>query len=154
MGATGLVGAVGCKVRLQNRVYSRRLHWTLCNSSTDGQNEHKADMIAKLFWHRALKPQQEQHSLSIKGTLLPQPIAEAADPAESTRFQTTLIMSMFTGLLGSEQQKQELLPRLAKLEWTGAWALTEPSNGSDASALQTTAREVTHTASESHGGGL
>ena len=50
--------------------------------------------------------------------------------------------SHLAGLLGSEQQKQELLPRLAKLEWTGAWALTEPSNGSDASALQTTAKEV------------
>jgi acyl-CoA oxidase len=99
------------------------------------------------------------------------------------------------GLLGSEQQKQELLPSLASLEhigglalpmqhtrrtskfccrwlpphaasaydpfqfrqpvclqllpWTtlliwciGAWGLTEPSNGSDASALQTTAEKV------------
>ena len=50
--------------------------------------------------------------------------------------------AMPAGLLGSEELKQELLPRLAKLEWTGAWALTEPSNGSDASALQSTAREV------------
>ena len=75
-----------------------------------------------------------------------------AEPADSTRFPPALITTPFTGLLGSEQQKQELLPRLAKLEWTGAWALTEPSNGSDASALQTTAREVTHEVSGSYGG--
>lgn len=50
--------------------------------------------------------------------------------------------SSLAGLLGSEQQKQELLPRMASLEWTGAWALTEPSNGSDASALQSTARKA------------
>lgn len=46
------------------------------------------------------------------------------------------------GLLGSEQQREELLPRMASLEWTGAWALTEPSNGSDASALESTAKKV------------
>ncbi len=42
-------------------------------------------------------------------------------------------------LLGSEAQKQELLPPMAALTSVGAWALTEPSNGSDAAALQTTA---------------
>lgn len=45
-------------------------------------------------------------------------------------------------LLGSEEQKQQLLPDLAALKTTGAWGLTEPSNGSDASALQTTATKV------------
>ena len=45
-------------------------------------------------------------------------------------------------LLGSEEQKQQLLPDLAALKTTGAWGLTEPSNGSDASALQTTAIKV------------
>ena len=46
------------------------------------------------------------------------------------------------GLLGSEEQKRELLPRMAQLQLVGAWGLTEPSNGSDASALTTTARKV------------
>jgi acyl-CoA oxidase len=46
------------------------------------------------------------------------------------------------GLLGSEEQKRELLPSLASLESIGAWGLTEPSNGSDASALQTTAAKA------------
>jgi alkylation response protein AidB-like acyl-CoA dehydrogenase len=45
-------------------------------------------------------------------------------------------------LLGSEQQKRDLLPDMAALKLIGAWGLTEPSNGSDASALQTTARKV------------
>ena len=43
------------------------------------------------------------------------------------------------GLLGSEEQKRELLPRMAQLQLIGAWGLTEPSNGSDASALTSTA---------------
>lgn len=47
-----------------------------------------------------------------------------------------------TGLLASEEQKRELLPDMAALKLIGAWGLTEPSNGSDASALQTTARKV------------
>ena len=46
------------------------------------------------------------------------------------------------GLLGSEEQKRELLPDMAALKLIGAWGLTEPSNGSDAAALQTTARKV------------
>lgn len=52
--------------------------------------------------------------------------------------------SFNVGLLGSEKQKQELVPQLADLSLVGAWALTEPSNGSDASALKSTARKVSH----------
>lgn len=50
--------------------------------------------------------------------------------------------SMDVGLLASEEQKRELLPDMASLKKIGAWGLTEPSNGSDASALQSTARKV------------
>ncbi|GFH06166.1 Ig-like domain-containing protein [Haematococcus lacustris] len=46
------------------------------------------------------------------------------------------------GCPGSEDQKQELLPRLASFDLVGCWALTEPSNGSDASALTCTATKV------------
>ena len=49
---------------------------------------------------------------------------------------------MRAGLLGSEEQKRELLPRMAQLQLIGAWGLTEPSNGSDASALTSTARKA------------
>jgi alkylation response protein AidB-like acyl-CoA dehydrogenase len=51
-------------------------------------------------------------------------------------------LSVGAGLLGSEEQKQELVPQMADLSKVGAWALTEPSNGSDASALESTARKV------------
>jgi glutaryl-CoA dehydrogenase len=44
------------------------------------------------------------------------------------------------GLLGSEEQKQRWLPRMATLDAIGAFALTEPDHGSDAVRLETTAR--------------
>ena len=40
---------------------------------------------------------------------------------------------------GSETQKQKYLPSLASGKKLGAWALTEPSSGSDAAALKTSA---------------
>lgn len=41
---------------------------------------------------------------------------------------------------GSESQKQSYLPRLAKAEWVGAYALSEAGSGSDALAMRTEAR--------------
>ncbi len=41
---------------------------------------------------------------------------------------------------GTEQQKQQYLPRLASVEMIGALGLTEPNAGSDAMGIQTTAR--------------
>ncbi|MGH7911565.1 MAG: acyl-CoA dehydrogenase family protein [Candidatus Dormibacteraceae bacterium] len=43
-------------------------------------------------------------------------------------------------ILGSEEQKQRWLPAMAKMEKIGAFALTEPAHGSDAVALETSAR--------------
>ncbi len=40
---------------------------------------------------------------------------------------------------GTEEQKQKYLPKLATGEWIGAFGLTEPNAGTDASAQQTTA---------------
>ena len=42
-------------------------------------------------------------------------------------------------IAGSEAQKKKYLPRLTSGEALGAWALTEPSAGSDANSLKTTA---------------
>ena len=42
--------------------------------------------------------------------------------------------------LGSEEQKQRWLPDMAQLRTIGAFALTEPTHGSDSVALETTAR--------------
>jgi glutaryl-CoA dehydrogenase len=43
-------------------------------------------------------------------------------------------------MLGSEEQKQRWLGPMARLERIGAFALTEPSHGSDSVALETSAR--------------
>jgi glutaryl-CoA dehydrogenase len=43
-------------------------------------------------------------------------------------------------LLGSDEQKQRWLPAMAQLTAVGAFALTEPTHGSDSVALETTAR--------------
>lgn len=43
-------------------------------------------------------------------------------------------------MLGSTEQKQRWLPAMARLEKIGAFALTEPTHGSDSVALETTAR--------------
>jgi alkylation response protein AidB-like acyl-CoA dehydrogenase len=42
-------------------------------------------------------------------------------------------------LAGNEEQKKKWLPKLTTGEWIGAWGLTEPGSGSDASGLRTTA---------------
>src|SRR5699024_8033442 len=41
--------------------------------------------------------------------------------------------------LGNEEQKEKYLPKMASGEWIGAFALSEPSAGSNAAALKTTA---------------
>jgi glutaryl-CoA dehydrogenase len=43
-------------------------------------------------------------------------------------------------MLGSEEQKERWLPRMATVEALGAFALTEPDHGSDSVALETSAR--------------
>ncbi|QCP07259.1 acyl-CoA dehydrogenase [Micrococcus luteus] len=43
-------------------------------------------------------------------------------------------------ILGSDEQRQRWLPAMAKLEKTGAFALTEPKHGSDSVSLETSAR--------------
>ncbi|MFO7599689.1 MAG: acyl-CoA dehydrogenase family protein [Candidatus Desulfacyla sp.] len=42
---------------------------------------------------------------------------------------------------GTQEQKETYLPRLASGQWIGAFALTEPEAGSDASNIQTTAEQ-------------
>jgi alkylation response protein AidB-like acyl-CoA dehydrogenase len=42
-------------------------------------------------------------------------------------------------LAGNEEQKKKWLPKLTSGEWIGAWGLTEPASGSDASGMLTTA---------------
>lgn len=62
--------------------------------------------------------------------------------APLTRCRTSVV---FVGqsiiAFGSEEQKRHFLPRIAKGELTGVWALTEPDAGSDAAALRLRAEE-------------
>ncbi|GAC1502440.1 MAG: hypothetical protein NVS2B15_25020 [Pseudarthrobacter sp.] len=53
--------------------------------------------------------------------------------------QSNLTMGTIS-MLGSTEQKQRWLPRMAALELIGAFALTEPEHGSDSAHLETTAR--------------
>jgi len=41
---------------------------------------------------------------------------------------------------GSDAQKEKYLPKLARGEWIGCFALSEPASGSDAAAMRTSAR--------------
>lgn len=43
-------------------------------------------------------------------------------------------------LFGTDEQKKKFLPKLARGEYIGCWALTEPGTGSDAAAQKTTAK--------------
>lgn len=59
---------------------------------------------------------------------------------------TGVVLSAHTSLClapiaqhGTEEQKMKYLPKLASGEWIGAFGLTEPNAGTDASAQQTTA---------------
>ena len=68
---------------------------------------------------------------------------EAADSGWRTfvSVQGSLAMSAIAKH-GSEEQKQEWLPRMATGETVGCFALTEPHGGSDPAAMTTTARLV------------
>ena len=70
----------------------------------------------------------------------------AVDELSRVCATTGVIVSAHTSLCcapilehGTEAQKQKYLPKLASGEWIGAFGLTEPNAGTDASAQQTTA---------------
>lgn len=66
------------------------------------------------------------------------------DASCGTYYLVHTFLAMLTiAIMGTEDQKKELLPGMAKNDLVGCWALTEPSNGSDASALTCTATKVT-----------
>ncbi|HKZ84836.1 MAG TPA: acyl-CoA dehydrogenase family protein [Anaerolineae bacterium] len=51
----------------------------------------------------------------------------------------TSLVSLCILQWGTEEQKRELLPRLARGEWIGCYCLTEPNAGSDAASMESTA---------------
>ena len=60
-----------------------------------------------------------------------------ADPGHSCAYSVHVSAhTMSVWHFGTDEQKAKYLPKLCSGEWIGAFALTEPSCGSDASALQ------------------
>ena len=112
------------------------------------------------YWERAEAPFELFHKLgalgivggTIKGYGCPgmSEVASGLVAAELARGDGSLntMYGVHSGLamqsisiLGSEEQKQKYLPKMATLELVGAFALTEPNHGSDVVALETRARK-------------
>ena len=81
------------------------------------------------------------------GTMAPAPtVAAVMEELARVDLGPAIFLSvhlMVAGLLrrfGAAEQRASWLPKLARGEWLGAYALTEPSAGSDAAQLKTTAR--------------
>lgn len=69
-------------------------------------------------------------------------IQEVAKVCGSVGLSLAAHNSLCTGHIlnfGNEEQKQKYLPKLASLEYLGAWGLTEANTGSDAGNMKTTA---------------
>ncbi|WIA09779.1 hypothetical protein OEZ85_009157 [Tetradesmus obliquus] len=81
--------------------------------------------------------------LSITGAAMATLELARVDASCATFYLVHTFLAMLTiELMGSEEQKRALLPGMASKELAGCWALTEPSNGSDASALTCRATKV------------
>lgn len=64
-----------------------------------------------------------------------------ADGGLRTFFTGHSLAMASIGLLGSAEQRSRWLPRLAAMDAIGAFAMTEPGHGSDASSLETRANQ-------------
>lgn len=72
-------------------------------------------------------------------------VAEALSGGGSAAFTVTASTQTGIGILpivwfGNSDQQEKYLPKLATAEWVGAYALTEPSSGSDATSAKTVAK--------------
>lgn len=71
-------------------------------------------------------------------------IAEISKVCGSIGLSVAAHNSLCTGNIlqfANEEQKKKYLPKLASAEWIGAWALTEPTTGSDALRMKTVAKK-------------
>ena len=65
----------------------------------------------------------------------------AADASVALTILAHTLCTNHIFLFGNKEQKNKFLPPLIKGEKIGAWALTEPSSGSDAGSMKTTAKK-------------
>ncbi|KAF6251931.1 acyl-CoA dehydrogenase/oxidase [Scenedesmus sp. NREL 46B-D3] len=81
--------------------------------------------------------------LSITGAAIATMELARVDASCATFYLVHTFLAMLTiAIMGSEEQKSSLLPGMARHDLAGCWSLTEPSNGSDASALTCSATKV------------
>lgn len=76
---------------------------------------------------------------TVSFALVVEEIARGCNSLRTTLSVQTSLAGTTLLAFGSEDQKREVLTRLARGEALGAWALTEPDAGSDAANLRTTA---------------
>jgi alkylation response protein AidB-like acyl-CoA dehydrogenase len=85
----------------------------------------------------------EEHGGTGTGTLVALVAIEEVAKACATSALILAVQelgSLGLKLVGTDEQKQRYLPRLASGEWLCAYALTEAGSGSDSAAMRTTAR--------------
>lgn len=124
--------------------------------------EKEIKPVASRLDHEGAYPHEELKKLSaigLMGVFVPEEfggagmdrVAYVAALEEISKIWASLgvIMSVNNSLVcgpvlrfGSEAQKKRYLPLLARGEWVGCYALTEPGAGSDAGSIQTQARRV------------
>ena len=76
---------------------------------------------------------------TVSGLLVVEGVARYDASLGLTVASHTGLASGHINLFASDALRHRLLPRMAGGEWLGAWCLTEPGSGSDASALRTRA---------------
>jgi alkylation response protein AidB-like acyl-CoA dehydrogenase len=87
-------------------------------------------------------PFEEEHGGTGTGTLMLQMAVEEIAKASAACALILMVQELGTlpiQLFGSDEQKQQWLPRCASGEWSPAFALSEPDAGSDPSGMRTTA---------------
>jgi alkylation response protein AidB-like acyl-CoA dehydrogenase len=102
------------------------------------------EIIEKMKEYQLLGiPHEEQYGGSgldyVTFSLVIEEIARWDASLALTLASHTSLCSGHIALAGTHQQKKKWLPRLASGEELGAWCLTEPGSGSDASGMKTTA---------------
>jgi alkylation response protein AidB-like acyl-CoA dehydrogenase len=87
-------------------------------------------------------PFEEEHGGTGTGTLMLQMGVEELAKASAACALILMVQELGTlpiQLFGTDEQKQQWLPRCASGEWSPAFALSEPEAGSDPAAMRTTA---------------
>ncbi|MEX2194307.1 MAG: acyl-CoA dehydrogenase family protein [Thermoleophilaceae bacterium] len=107
----------------------------------DATGEYPSDVRRLLAEHDVLGlPFPEEYGGTGTGTLMLQIAVEEIAKACASSALILMVQELGTlpiQLFGTEEQKQQWLPRCASGEWTPAFALSEPEAGSDPAAMRT-----------------